>query len=306
MRRPKGRGQDLPGRAGRRSRPGSRRNSTATKCSAPTTCWTCCPAASDRSIESKKTGFLEAEPVFFLCRIIEETSLREENHEPSQDHRKAPCSGRTGHWSTATNLRRRRPGRVTQTEPTACSTCSCKYGVNHIDTAATYGTPSWRIGPWMKRPSAGLFSGPPRRRSAPIRAPWTVCAGSLERLQTDQVDLIQLHALIHPDEGTRLWAPAGALEGLIEAREQGLVRYIGSPGTVSPSAPCIGAPWRASEFDSVLLPTIPAHRDAVYMRTSRRWSRLCADNVAVQTIKSLLRGPWGRPQRTSVHLVSAA
>ena len=55
-------------------------------------------------------------------------------------------------------------------------------------------------------------------------------ARSLERLRTDRVDLLQLHALNHPDEWQQALSPGGALERAREARDQGLIRFIGVTG----------------------------------------------------------------------------
>lgn len=53
---------------------------------------------------------------------------------------------------------------------------------------------------------------------------------SLERLEVERVDLIQLHSLADPIEWDTALSPNGALEACIEAREQGLVRFIGVTG----------------------------------------------------------------------------
>jgi predicted aldo/keto reductase-like oxidoreductase len=57
---------------------------------------------------------------------------------------------------------------------------------------------------------------------------------SLERLQTDQVDLLQFHEVIHENDPERVFAEGGALEAALEARDAGKVRYIGFTGHKHP------------------------------------------------------------------------
>ncbi|MGI8856628.1 MAG: aldo/keto reductase [Thermomicrobiales bacterium] len=57
----------------------------------------------------------------------------------------------------------------------------------------------------------------------------------LERLQTDMIDLIQLHEMIRPDDPERVFAPNGAMEALVAARQAGEIRYIGFTGHKDPA-----------------------------------------------------------------------
>jgi predicted aldo/keto reductase-like oxidoreductase len=119
-------------------------------------------------------------------------------------------------------------------------------------------------------------------------------ARSLERLRTDRLDLIQLHSLAHPDEWERALSPGGALEACIEAREQGLVRFIGVTGHGWTIAAMHKRSLERFDFDSVLLPWnwFTAHHES-YAADFEATVALCAQRkVAVQTIKSLARGPW--------------
>ena len=58
---------------------------------------------------------------------------------------------------------------------------------------------------------------------------------SLQRLQTDHIDLLQFHEIIRMDDPERVFAPGGALEAALRAREQGKIRYIGFTGHKSPA-----------------------------------------------------------------------
>jgi aryl-alcohol dehydrogenase-like predicted oxidoreductase len=141
-------------------------------------------------------------------------------------------------------------------------------------------------------------TGEPRGSRAYLRR---AVDGSLERLRTDRIDLIQLHSLAHPDEWERALAPGGALEACIEAREQGLVRFIGVTGHGWTIAAMHRRSLQRFAFDAVLLPWnwYCAHH-ASYAADFEALMALCAEReVAVQTIKSLARGPWaaGVPRR---------
>ena len=125
---------------------------------------------------------------------------------------------------------------------------------------------------------------------------------SLERLRTDHVDLIQLHNLVDEDEWQTAFAAGGALEAAVQARDEGLVRYIGVTGhgvTVARPAPALAGAVRVRLGAAALqLPDDP-QRGAT-SPTSRRWRPLCAERgVAVQTIKSITRAPWGDREQTA-------
>jgi predicted aldo/keto reductase-like oxidoreductase len=123
---------------------------------------------------------------------------------------------------------------------------------------------------------------------------------SLERLQTDQVDLIQLHNLSNQDEWSIALGPGGALEAMIEARQQGLVRYIGVTGH---GIGIVALHLRALErfdFDSVLLPyNYAMMQNKNYAADFDKLVELCRGRkTAVQTIKSVTRSSWGEQPHT--------
>jgi predicted aldo/keto reductase-like oxidoreductase len=123
---------------------------------------------------------------------------------------------------------------------------------------------------------------------------------SLERLRVDHVDLIQLHSLGHPDDWDQAMGPGGALEAAVEARQQGLARFIGVTG----HGWTITAMHRRSlarfDFDSVLLPyNFHMAQNERYRRSVEEVLAVCRErNVAVQIIKSIARGPWATADRT--------
>lgn len=168
-----------------------------------------------------------------------------------------------------------------------------EYGVNHIDTAASYGDSELRIGPWMARHRKDFFlaSKTGERDYAAAR---DSIHRSLDRLRTDHVDLLQLHALYHPDEWERALGPGGALEAAVEACEQGLVRFIGVTGHGWTVAAMHRRSLERFAFDSVLMPwNWFAANHPTYADDFEATAALCAERgVAVQTIKSCARGAW--------------
>lgn len=207
--------------------------------------------------------------------------------------------GRTGHMSTATLFGAAALGRVTQAEADQTLETLLEYGINHIDTAASYGDAELRIGPWMKAHRRDFFLATKTGQRTYAEAKEEIHR-SLERMQVDQVDLIQLHNLGHPDEWDVAMGPGGALEAAVEARNQGLVRFIGVTGHGLHIAAMHKRSLAHFDFDSVLLPyNYVLQQNERYMADFESLVKLCDErNVAVQTIKSITRGPWATTERT--------
>ncbi len=206
--------------------------------------------------------------------------------------------GRTGHMSTVTIFGAAALGSVSQADADRTLDVLLEYGVNHIDTAASYGDAELRIGPWMKEHRKDFFLATKTEKRTYAEAKESIHR-SLERLRVDQIDLIQLHSLVHPDEWETAMGPSGALEACIEAREGGLVRFIGVTGHGLTIAAMHRRALGRFDFDSVLLPynwTMMANE--VYEHDFETLVKLCEErNVAVQTIKGILRGPWATTPR---------
>src|SRR3954471_20597971 len=107
--------------------------------------------------------------------------------------------GRTGHESTRTIFGAAALGNVSQDDADRTLELLFQNGINHIDTAASYGESELRIGPWMKQHRQDFFLATKTGERTYQKAKDQI-AQSLERLQVDQVDLIQLHNLVDPIE----------------------------------------------------------------------------------------------------------
>jgi aryl-alcohol dehydrogenase-like predicted oxidoreductase len=207
--------------------------------------------------------------------------------------------GRTGHLSTVTLFGAAALARASQDEADRALEVLLRYGVNHIDTAIRYGDSELRIAPWMARHRNDFFLAT-KTGSRDAKGAREDLHRSLERLRVDHVDMIQMHALWHPDDWDRAMGPDGALEALIEAKAQGLTRFIGVTGHGWTIAAMHKRSLARFDFDSILLPynifmaSDPRYRDAFESLLATCRER----NVAVQVIKSIARGPWATTGRT--------
>jgi len=207
--------------------------------------------------------------------------------------------GRTGHESTRTIFGAAALARVTQAEADPVLELLLRYGVNHIDVAASYGDAELRIAPWLKTYRDRFFLAT-KTGGRTYDAAKRQIHQSLERMGVERIDLIQLHSLADPIEWDTALSPRGAIDACVEARDQGLVRYIGVTGHGTQIAATHLRSLERFDFDSVLLPyNYLMMRDAHYAAMFERVAAVCRDrNVAVQTIKSIARRPWWGRERT--------
>jgi aryl-alcohol dehydrogenase-like predicted oxidoreductase len=207
--------------------------------------------------------------------------------------------GRTGHESTRTIFGAAALARVTQDEADQTLDLLVRYGVNHIDVAASYGDAELRLAPWLKTHRNRVFLAT-KTGGRTYDAAKRQIHLSLERLGVERLDLIQLHNLADPIEWDTALSPGGALDACVEARGQGLVRYIGVTGHGSQIAATHLRSLERFDFDSVLLPyNYVMMQDAHYAAMFERVAAACRErNVAVQTIKSVALRPWWGRART--------
>ncbi len=201
--------------------------------------------------------------------------------------------GRTGHASSRVIFGAAALASMRQDRADEVLARLLHHGVNHIDTAADYGDSELRIGPWMAEHRGDLFLATKtgQRTGDGARAE---LERSLERLQVDHVDLIQLHNLVEPDEWEVAHGSGGAVAALARAREEGLVRHVGVTGHGTRIARAHLRSLERFPFDSVLLPySYVALTDEAYRADVDELLAVCAANeVAVQTIKAVARRRW--------------
>ncbi|MBN1440441.1 MAG: aldo/keto reductase [Anaerolineales bacterium] len=202
--------------------------------------------------------------------------------------------GKTGHESSRCLFGAAALSGVTQAVAERTLEVLLRHGVNHIDVAASYGEAELRVGPWMKRQRGDFFLATKTGERGRTKARDEI-RRSLERLQTDRIDLIQLHAVQTMEELEAALGTDGALEAAADARAEGLVRFIGitSHGLLAPAV--LLRALERFEFASVLLPyNYPLMQNPEYAAGFDRLAGVCAGRgVALQTIKSICRRPWG-------------
>ncbi|MCM3875327.1 MAG: aldo/keto reductase, partial [Thermoanaerobaculia bacterium] len=127
-------------------------------------------------------------------------------------------------------------------------------GVNYIDTSARYGGDArWSeryIGKVMKRRRSEAFLAT-KTHDRTRDGAWKLLETSLELLNTDHVDLWQIHNLTSKEQVDRIFAPGGAVKAMQEARDQKLVRFLGVTGHADPDV--LLEAIRRFPFDTVLM-----------------------------------------------------
>ena len=206
--------------------------------------------------------------------------------------------GSTGHSSSRTLLGAAAFSQVTQAEADATIEMALSHGVNHFDTAASYGDSEVRLGSWIRRHGRPFFLATKTGDRTRVGARAEL-ERSLDRLGVDKVDLLQLHNLVDPQEWETALGPGGALEAAIAAREEGLVRFIGVTGHGLTVARMHRQALDRFPFDSVLAPySYVLTQNPQYRADVEALFDVCRERgVAMQTIKSITRAPWnGRPE----------
>ena len=175
-----------------------------------------------------------------------------------------------------------------------------EHGVNHIDVAASYGEAEDHVGAWMERHRDRFFLATKTGERGYDGAKAELHR-SLERLRVGSVDLWQLHNLVDPAEWEKAMGTGGALEAAIEARDEGLIRFIGVTGHGVTVAAMHRRSLERFPFDSVLLPlNHTMMKNPAYAADFEALAGICRERgVAMQTIKSLAVGMWGEKERTT-------
>jgi aryl-alcohol dehydrogenase-like predicted oxidoreductase len=207
--------------------------------------------------------------------------------------------GRTGHQSTRVIFGAWALNKATQAEADRALALLQEYGVNHIDTAPMYGNAEKVIGPWLTKHRDDFFVATKTRKRSRLGA-LDDLKRSLERLRVDCIDLWQMHGLTNPAGWEKVMGPEGALEAFAEARDKGLVRFLGVTGHGNKVSAMHKRSLERFDFDTVLLPyNYLLMQNPRYAADFNELVGLCRKrNVAVQTIKSIARQPWGGRSKT--------
>jgi aryl-alcohol dehydrogenase-like predicted oxidoreductase len=206
--------------------------------------------------------------------------------------------GRTGHKSTVVTFGAAGLSRVSQEAADKAIDRILHHGVNHVDIAPTYGEAMERIASWMPRLRDQVFLGT-KTRERTREGAWSGARDIMRRLGVDSFDLFQLHAVTTMDVLDEVTAQGGALEALVDLRDQGITKWIGITGH-GPDVPrVLLEALHRFDFDTIMFPVnATMYRNAEYRHDAQQLlSTAAARNVGIQAIKMLARGGWGERER---------
>ena len=201
--------------------------------------------------------------------------------------------GRTGHKSTRAIFGAAAFGDTPQKDVDATMELILQNGVNHVDTASSYGKSEQLLGDWIRRHGKPFFLAT-KTGERTKQAAYDQIRRSLDLLHVPQVDMIQLHALHEEPDWATAFGPGGVVEAVIQARDEGLVRFIGVTGHGVPVPEFHLRSLAQFDFDSVLLPySYIMMQNPRYAENFNKLLAVCRErNIAVQTIKGITRSPW--------------
>jgi predicted aldo/keto reductase-like oxidoreductase len=206
--------------------------------------------------------------------------------------------GRLGYQSSVVMFGAASLGNVTQEEAEASISFALQHGVNHFDTAASYGDAELRMGPTISQIRNDIFLATKTGQRSKKEAKEEIYR-SLERMQVDSIDLLQLHAVGSMEELDRCTEKGGALEAAVEAKDEGIIKEIGITGHGHQAPDVHLEALRRFPFATVLLPlnyymySLPEYRasfDALMEEANKQ-------KAAVRVIKAIAKAPWVEGQK---------
>ena len=206
--------------------------------------------------------------------------------------------GRTNHHSTLVTFGAYSIGKLSQDEADDAIQMCLDYGVNHIDIAPGYADSMERVAPWMPELRGDMFLG----SKTPMRTrdeAWRNIEDIMNRMNVDSFDLFQLHAVIDLETLDQVTSPDGALNALIELRDQGLTKWLGITGH-GPTVPRTHIEaLKRFDFDTVMFPVNASmYKNSQYRRDAEELISVCNEkDVGIQTIKMIARGGWGNGRK---------
>jgi len=201
--------------------------------------------------------------------------------------------GRSEHRSSVLIYGAAALGEVTQDVADRSIQQALDGGINHFDVAADYGEAELRLGPWMPRIRDRIFLATKTGRRDKESA-WQEINRSLERLRTDHLDLLQLHAVGDLADLDLATGPGGALEAALQAQDQGMVAAVGITGHGDQAPATHLEALRRHPFATVLTPLNPVlWRDDSYRADYQALvEEVRRQDAGLMTIKTVSRRNW--------------
>ena len=205
--------------------------------------------------------------------------------------------GRTGHMSSIIVFGGFALLQANQGEADAALETALENGVNHLDVSPLYGLAEERIGSWLHRNGKRFFIGCKTHERLRKGARESLHR-SLDTLHVDSFDLFQFHGVDTMETVNTILGPGGAMEAVLEAKEQGLVKSIGITGHRPDTH---NEALQRFDFDTVMFPLNRVHAAHPegwndfhpLLKTARE------KDVGVMAIKSVAKDTWENPDRQS-------
>lgn len=205
--------------------------------------------------------------------------------------------GKTGHMSSIITLGAFAIGWANQREADAAIEMAIKAGINQVDVSPKYGQAEARLGSYFGRHGNPFFLGCKTGERTKTGA-WESLKQSLDTLRVDHCDLFQFHGVDKKTDLDTILGQGGALEAVLEAKKQGLVRFIGITGH---HPPLYREALLRYDFDTVLFPLNRVH--AANFTDWNDWRQLLQTarekDVGVLAIKSVAKQLWAEPDRAN-------
>ena len=208
--------------------------------------------------------------------------------------------GRTGHMSTIAIFGAAAFWEISQADADKVMEQVIEAGVNHIDVAPSYGQAEQRVGPWMPRERSRFFLGC-KTMERTKQGAWDEMQRSLKLLQTESFDLYQCHAITTMEELDAITMKGGALEAFAQARQRGLIQFIGITGHGVNAPQIYLEALKRFDFDSVLFPlNFVQFANPEYRKYAEELITACkTKDVGTMLIKTITKAPWGERAHTA-------
>ena len=206
--------------------------------------------------------------------------------------------GRTEHESSIVSFGAFAIGKLTQDEADIAIQMCLDHEVNHLDIAPGYSNSMERLASWMPKLKRRMFIGCKTAKRTRDEA-WRDIESAMNRMNIDAFELFQLHAILDIETLDRVTSENGALQALIEMREQGISKWLGITGH-GPQAPQTQLEaLNRFDFDTVMFPVNASmYRSPQYRYEAEHLLTVCQDkDIGIQAIKMIARGGWGNRPR---------
>ena len=206
--------------------------------------------------------------------------------------------GRLGHMSSVLIYGGAALSDVDESDADDSIAFALESGINHFDTSDDYGDSEIHLGRWMPRVRDEVFIATKTSRPSKEEAAETILR-SLERLNVERLDLLQLHAVCEIEDLDAVTRPDGALQAAVDAREEGLIGGIGITGHGTNAAATHLEALHRFPFDTVLTPY--SYRLCAEADFRRAFEALLeevnAQDVGLMLIKYMAKNLWPDEQK---------